>query len=248
MTEEKNEIELIKPKESSMFPIGEEAKMISQWAKYVSNSPYYQKMGGDAAIVSIWLIAREIGMPPMTALNGGIYYVQGKIMISSQGMNALIRKKGHSIQKIVSTKELCQLKGRRKDTGDISESVFTIQQAQKAGLTGKDIWQKYPERMLFNRALSNLAKDLFPDIIGGCDIASDIEDAEVEIIQPAPAQEELSASEKEFMENLGVNEIAYLEEISTATQKSRDEVIRQAAKDPEQFKKSYEMYQVKNAG
>lgn len=248
MTEEKNEIELIKPKESSMFPVGEEAKMISQWAKYVSSSPYYQKMGGDAAIVSIWLIAREIGMPPMTALNGGIYYVQGRIMLSSQGMNALIRKKGHSIQKVVSNKELCHLKGRRKDNGDVAETVFTIQQAQKAGLTKNPVWNSYPERMLFNRALSNLAKELFPDVIGGCDVSSEIEDAEVEIIQHAPAQEELSPSEKEFMENLGVNEIAYLEEISTATQKGRDEVIRQAAKDPEQFKKSYEMYQAKNAG
>ena len=227
--------------------MGEEAKITSQWAKYVSNSPYYKKMGGDSAIISIWIIAREIGMPPMTALNGGIYYVQGQIMISSQGMNALIRKKGHSIQKIVSNADICHLKGKRKDNGDVAESVFTMQQAKKAGLTKNPVWNNYPERMLFNRSLSNLAKDLFPDVIAGCDIDSNIEDAEVEKI-PSMEKEEINEEEKKFMEELGEKEITFLEEISNATQKSRSEVIHQAAKDPEKFKKSFEMYQAKNAG
>jgi hypothetical protein len=49
----------------------------------------------------------------------------------------------------------------------VGASSFTIQEAQEAGLLGKDNWKKYPSDMLFARAISRGAKRFAPGIFGG---------------------------------------------------------------------------------
>ncbi|NIQ94514.1 MAG: hypothetical protein GWN87_10080, partial [Desulfuromonadales bacterium] len=45
---------------------------------------------------------------------------------------------------------------------------FTVKDAKQAGLWGKaGSWQQYPKRMLQWRAVGLLARDVFPDVLGG---------------------------------------------------------------------------------
>lgn len=50
-------------------------------------------------------------------------------------------------------------------------SVFTMEDAKRANLTGKDLYKLYPGRMLKYRARSQAIKDLFPDCLAGIGVS-----------------------------------------------------------------------------
>lgn len=55
--------------------------------------------------------------------------------------------------------------------------IFTVEDARRARLWGKEgPWQQFPGRMLAWRALGLLARDVFPDVLGGFPIAEEAED------------------------------------------------------------------------
>jgi hypothetical protein len=136
---------------------------------------HYAKLT-ETGIFAIVQKAKSIGMDVLDALNGGMYFVGGKVELSSQAMNALIRSKGHSIYKDnSSTPTCCVLVGKRADTQDTMSASFSIADADRAGLR-TPVWSKYPEDMLFSRALSRLARQLFPDVIKGCYVQGEIQE------------------------------------------------------------------------
>jgi hypothetical protein len=145
-------------------------------------TPHYRKMGmeGMYAIVEK---ARSIGINPTDALNGGMFFVQGKVELSSAMMNQLIRSHKHSITKDKrSNEETCILHGKRADNGDTWMESFSIKDAQLAGIY-RGQWLKYPRDMMFARALSRLARQLFPDVIKGCYIQGEISVESAEVIE-----------------------------------------------------------------
>lgn len=127
---------------------------------------HYQKLGPEG-IYAIVAKAKILGIHPLEALNGGIYFVQGKTGMSSEMMASLIRQAGHSIMKDPkSDNSVCILHGKRKDNGDTWTCSFSMDDAKRAGLA-KNMYEKYPGIMIYNRCLSMLARQLFPDIIKG---------------------------------------------------------------------------------
>lgn len=139
-------------------------------------SPHYKRIGAEG-IFAIVEKAKSVGVSPLDALNGGMYYVQGKVEMSSAMMNQMIRQNGHSISKDKkSDSTVCTLIGKRSDNGDVWEESFSIEEAKLAGIY-KHQWLKYPKDMLFARALSRLARQLFPDVIKGCYVQGEISDA-----------------------------------------------------------------------
>ncbi len=133
---------------------------------------HYQKMG-EEGIFAIVTKAKSIGLDPLEALNGGLYFVQGKVGMSSETMASLIRGVGHSVIKDPkSSNEICILHGKRKDNGDTWTVSFSIDDAKRAGLM-KNMYEKYPGIMLYNRCMSMLARQLFPDIIKGAGYTMD---------------------------------------------------------------------------
>lgn len=140
-------------------------------------TPHYARLG-DVGVFTIVTKAKAIGLDPIDALNGAMYYVQGKTELTSQTMNYLIRAAGHSITKDDrSNSSICILKGRRADNGDTWTASFSIEDAKRAGIY-RNQWDKYPDDMLFARAISRLARQLFPDVIKGCYVQGEIADAQ----------------------------------------------------------------------
>lgn len=134
---------------------------------------HYAKLT-EVGIFTVVQKSRSMGMNVLDALNGGMYFVNGKVELSANSMNYLVRSKGHSITKDQkSTKECCILHGKRADNGDDWTVNFSIEDAKKAGIY-KNVWLTYPEDMLFARALSRLARQLFPDVIKGCYVEGEI--------------------------------------------------------------------------
>ncbi len=117
-------------------------------------------------MLNIMLTARDLGISPLKAINGGFYVVNGKISMSTALMTDRIRKEGHSIKITEWTNAKCTIIGIRKDNGDSVKFEYTMDDAVNAGLTGSPTWKKFPKQMLYNRAMSTIARTLFPDVVG----------------------------------------------------------------------------------
>ena len=171
------------------FPSQVELQSVALIARTAHSSGLYGGIGGESKIMMILLTAKELGVGPCQALNGGIWSIQGKVEISARLMNGLIRRAGHSIKVVRSDDECCTLNGTRTD-GDSFEVSFTKQDAEKAGLWGSNTWKKYPSDMLYNRCMSRLGRRLFPDVIGQCYVEGEIKEAkEVERMEQVNLQE-----------------------------------------------------------
>lgn len=131
-------------------------------------TPHYAKLGQDG-IYAIVAKARSLEMDPMDALNGALYYVNGRVGMSSEAMAARMRQAGHSITKDPkSDNTICVLHGRRADNGDTWTTTFSIDDAKRAGIYNeRGPWGKYPGVMCYNRALSMLFRQLTPDLSKG---------------------------------------------------------------------------------
>lgn len=181
---------------NDLIPQGDELKAIETIAKYAVESKYFQSIGGIAGAFSIAMYARELGIPPMQALFGAFQNVMGKVQISPQMMNAMIRKAGHKLE-IASTDQKCSIKGTRKDTGESFTSEFSVEDAKRAGIfKSGGGWDKYPSDMCFARALSRLARRLFPDVIGMSYVEGEFEDDKA---KPEPKE---TVPEKKFKEEI----------------------------------------------
>lgn len=133
----------------------------------ITSKMYGSNHKDKSSVMMIMLSARELGIPPMQALNGGINIIQGKVEISARMMSALIRRSGHRIKVQECSNNQCVLVGQRGDTGETQSASFSIAEAQLAGLMKQGGgWYKWPKDMCFARALSRLARQLFSDVIG----------------------------------------------------------------------------------
>lgn len=207
----------------SLMEIEETQKMCAA----LMRTPHYSKMG-EVGIFTIVQKARSVGLNPLDALNGAMYFVNGKVELSANTMNYMIRVQGHSITKDEkSNHECCILRGKRADNGDSWMASFSIREAKQAGIY-KSTWEKYPEDMLFARALTRLARQLFPDVIKGCYVEGEIQDAisserhvEPRHVEP-PKQEKISTSQAaELCEMLSQCSDEFQEEIKNFCKKSK---------------------------
>lgn len=119
--------------------------------------------GNPEAMLAAVLMGKELGLGPMQSMNM-LDVIDGKPSLSAELMNARIRQAGHSLTATELSDKACTLLGRRGDNGDEMTYTFTDAMASRAGLTGKSNWKKYPEAMLWARAVSQLARMLFPDV------------------------------------------------------------------------------------
>jgi len=190
------------PTTRPLIPAEHEMSVFHVMAETAVSSKMYKGIGEKAGVMMIMLSARELGISPMQALNGGLNIINGKVEISARMMNALIRRSGHKIVVQEFTEKRCMITGQRCDTGEQQSAVFTIEEAQKAGLVKPGGgWTKWPKDMLFARALSRLARQLFSDVIGIGYVEGEIQASDAQIIMPEQIQEtEIVEDESEYVE------------------------------------------------
>lgn len=151
---------------------------LNNMAKKLMQTKHYQKMGEDG-IFAICMAAKGNGIPILDALNGELYYVQGRVGMGYEAMNKYIRMAGHSVVIKHLDDKGCTLVGKRKDTGDTCEITFDANDAKKAGKS----YDKHPKAMYFARALSMLKRFLFPDVLTKIYEKGELEDISYEEIK-----------------------------------------------------------------
>lgn len=232
-----------KEEENTLYILEETRKLCER----LMQTPHYKKMGSEG-IFAIVQKARAVGVNPLDALNGGMYFVRGKVEMTSTMMNDLIRRKKHSITKDKNSDDkICILHGKRIDNGDTWCESFSIEDAQKAGIY-QNQWIKYPKDMMFARALSRLARQLFPDVIKGCYVEQEISQAlEARIESPEKIEElvEMTAHEikEKVEENIELPNKEYLLEYlifcKEKIKKPMGDVLNSWIENPEPFKSHY---------
>ena len=150
-----------------------ELEGVKKYCQELLKTPYYQKMG-EVGVFAIAQKAKSLGISPIEALNGGMYFVNGKVEMQGQMMLSLIRKAGHSV--VIdsrSTNTHVIMHGKRADNGDTWTVEFSVEDAKRAGIF-KNSWEKFPKTMCTWRCVSQLARFLFSDMLRDCYVEGEI--------------------------------------------------------------------------
>lgn len=138
-----------------------------------------------------------LGIPPMTAIQG-VHVIQGRPTASAGLIGALVRKAGHRLR-VTGDDRRAECVIVRADDPDFEfRSVWTIERAQQAKLTGKDTWKAFPAAMLKARAITECARDACPEALAGvqytaeelgADTATAAHDVVVERLDATPSDD-----------------------------------------------------------
>jgi len=123
------------------------------------------------AVVKI-LAGQELGIAPIASMRGIYISQRGQVSLSAALIAAQIKgskKYDYRVIKLDDKEAVVKFYQADKSGAyaEIGESSFTIEDAQRAGLTGKDTWKNYPRNLLFARAISNGARWYTPDVFSG---------------------------------------------------------------------------------
>lgn len=145
-------------------------------AKAACASRLYQVQSAEAALM-ILLTGRDLGLSASQSLRA-IYVVSGKPVVSADALVAAVRRSGlcESWRTIESTAERCTLETRRKGEEHPERETFTIEDAKRAKLDGKDVWRAYPRDMLRHRCAAGLVRRVYPDVALGCYTPGELDD------------------------------------------------------------------------
>lgn len=127
--------------------------------------------GRKPAVMAALLYGDSLGLHPMAALKG-IDVIDGNPTVDAALATALIRRAGHKAtpEQLVNDEGAFTgftAHGTRGDDGTTFSFTFTLAMAARAGLMGKNNWKNYPEAMSWARAVTQLARILFPDVFMG---------------------------------------------------------------------------------
>jgi len=132
-------------------------------------SGYFGDVKSQAQAMVKVLAGAEIGLPPFASMTG-IHVVNGKPVIGSNLIATLVKNDPRYDYRVKrSDNEACVL-AWYEGGKPVGESMFTIQEANAAGLTSKQTWKAYASDMLFARALTRGARRYAPGIFGGAPI------------------------------------------------------------------------------
>lgn len=108
----------------------------------------------------------EAGFSPFASATG-IHIIEGKPAFSSNLLAQAVRRHPvYDYRVMENTASVCRIQFTANGQ-PLGVSEFTIEMAKRAGLATKSIWQKYPEAMLFSRALTAGMRTHCPDALNG---------------------------------------------------------------------------------
>ncbi len=164
--------------------IPQQPRNMLEFAEALYKSGMFPQARSPYGVLAIIEYGRELGIPPVVALQN-MAEIQGRICISAQLLLALALQKGVSYRIIESSDRCCKIEFRKGDR--VYVSVFTIEEAERIGLTRRESWKHYPSDMLFARCVSRGIKRIAPDVGLGITTLEEMEGVseEVEISEVA---------------------------------------------------------------
>lgn len=111
---------------------------------------------------------RALGLPALVAMTE-VHVIDGKPTLGAGANAALVKASPrYDYRVLFLTNEKCGIRFLERRSGEVlGESIFTVDDAAKAGLLNKGPWKQYPRNMLFARAMSNGVAWFCPDVTMG---------------------------------------------------------------------------------
>src|SRR5229473_3218539 len=138
------------------------------------------------AAFTIILAGKELGLTAMQSIRS-MHVIEGKPTLSADLMVALVKRSPvcRYFRLIRSDDKVATYETVREGDPAPTTMSFTIEEAQRAQLTGKDNWKKYPAAMLRARCGAALARAVYPELVMGVYDTDELEERPVRK-SPAP--------------------------------------------------------------
>lgn len=133
---------------------------------------------GKVPDVAMTIMAgQEMGFSPGQALRN-FHVIEGKPVLSADGMVALALGSGLAryFRRIEESDDRVTYETLRVGEDKPRRCTWTYQMAKDAGLNTKDNWRTFRRAMLAARAKSELARDVYPDVLAGCSAQEEVGD------------------------------------------------------------------------
>ncbi len=115
--------------------------------------------------LAVMLRGRELGLPPMVSVSGGLFPVHGAVQADSQTILALIFRSG--LLEDISfeeTDDSCTMTMKRKGIPSAYTTTWSSADDKRAGFANKDTYRKFGKDMHRARCILRGGRALFPDI------------------------------------------------------------------------------------
>lgn len=114
------------------------------------------------------MAGQEMGLAPMAALRS-IHVIEGKPVLAADAMVAVVLGSGKAeyFDRVEEGDTSVTYETKRKGSPRARRCTWTLDMAKTAGLHLKDNWRAYRRAMLASRAKSELARDVYPDVLAG---------------------------------------------------------------------------------
>ena len=158
---------------------GEYLEEVWRTAGVVTNSRMFGSVTSREAAAVLLMEADERRYPRIAFLRG-VHMIEGKSTLSAQLMCGLIMASGRALYLGPTADrgaKSATWRTRRVGSPDEVTVTWTIEDAERAGLTRKATWQRHPAQMLSWRAASDLARMVYPDVVGGLYTPDELEEA-----------------------------------------------------------------------
>lgn len=155
-------------------------EMCRQLGQYYSRTAMvpkqYQGKQEDSAVAIQW--GMEIGLQPLQALQN-IACINGSPSLWGDAVIALV--KGSGVCEYIHTDwddatSTATVTTRRKGEQQEESRSYSLEDAKKAGLAGRQTYQQHAKRMIQARARSHVLRDVYADILKGFQIREVLEE------------------------------------------------------------------------
>jgi hypothetical protein len=209
-----------------------------EFSKLIANSNFVpQEYRGKPGDILVCLqMGAELGLSPLAALQS-ISVINGKPSVWGDGAIALVQASGLLVDHAEDVEGegderygYCRMVRRGRATPYMKK--FSIADAKRAGLWGRNVWKGYPDVMLVARARSACMRAAFPDVLKGVITREEAidyppEDEQAKEARPTsdlPTPQRASAQEKVDRETGEVIEGTPDEELESALAESLEVV------------------------
>lgn len=163
------ELEPYRPQDSSALGVwAHDARQAATVAVSLAKTSFVSTTfrGKPEEIAAAILTGQEIGLAPMSSLRS-IDVIQGTPAMRAHAIRGLVQSRGHEVWVIESTPSKAVVAGRRKGSDHEQKVTWTLERAQRMGLTTKDNWKRMPEAMLVARATAEVCRLIASDVLLG---------------------------------------------------------------------------------
>lgn len=180
-------VEVYDPEPSKLGRWAQDARDAHLVATSLAKTVFVPKemQGRPDLVTAAILTGVEMGLQPMAALRS-IDVIQGTPAMRAHALRGLVQAAGHDVWVEESTQTRAVVCGQRCGSDRTQRSVWTVDRAERLGLSGREQWRKQPQSMLVARATAEVCRLIASDVLLGMPYAvEELDDGEAQPVKRA---------------------------------------------------------------